>query len=99
MADQPPGLFRFSGNDRRRVYQIDQRDVVSIKDLQKPIVLVAGVYFQNAARIFRVVRYQTHNLTVKPAKAGNQVFSILLFDFKVFTVVHQSVDDIVHVIG
>ena len=99
MPEKPPAFLRFAWHHGRRIHKVHQRDVVCIEDLQKAVVLVARIHFQDAARVCRIVSHKTHDLTVEPAETGNQIFGILIFDFKIITIIDQLFNDVVHIVG
>ena len=98
MKDNAIVFLACSRKESRYVYQRHDRDIESIAETNETCAFARCVAVEYTGKEFRLIGYNTYRLTVETGKTDNDILGIVFLDFQEFTVVHDSADNLVHII-
>ncbi len=99
MADDAAVLLAFPGQEAGHVDERDQRDVEGVAESHKAGALVRGVDVEGAGDRRRLLGHDAYSAAVEPGKADDDVPRPLGVHLQEAPAVHDSVDDVQHVVG
>ncbi len=98
VQDDAAVLLAGAGQEAGHIHQRHDGDVEGVAETDKTGTLAGSVDVQHTSQILGLVGHNTHGHTVETGEADDEVRGIQRLDFQELAVVHNAVDDILHVI-
>jgi hypothetical protein len=77
---------------------VSNGNVEGIAEPDEPGDFIRGIDIETASKMHRLISDNAHCSTIKPGKANNGVFRIMVMGLKYFSIIHDGLNNIPHVI-